>query len=178
MKRILVFASSPRKCGNSDCLANAFCEGAIAAGNIVKTVYIRDLNINGCRGCEYCYDHNGECVQLDDMQIIYHELENIDIVVFATPIYYQAFPAQLKAVVDRLYVTENREFPVNGAVLLATYATPGPKMAELTVLYYKTLIEYHKWKNLGIIVRDEMDDPTDILNDEILEESRKLGLSL
>ena len=35
------------------------------------------------------------------------------------------FPAQLKAVVDRLYVTENRSFPITGAVLLATYAIQG-----------------------------------------------------
>ena len=59
MKRILVLASSPRKNGNSDKLANAFAEGACEAGHEVKVVYIRDLKINGCVGCEYCYEHEG-----------------------------------------------------------------------------------------------------------------------
>lgn len=178
MKSILIFAASPRKNGNSDKLADAFSKGAIYAGNIVRTVYIRDLNINGCAGCEYCYEHNGECVQQDDMQKIYKMLETTDIVVFATPIYYQAFPSQLKAVIDRFYVSENKDFPIKGAILLATYATPGTKMSELTILYYKTLIEYHDWENFGIITKDSLDDPTDIDNDEILKDAYNLGLSI
>src|SRR5699024_11083031 len=114
MKRLTVFFASPRNGGNSDALAQHFVAGARAAGHIVNEVVIRDLNINGCCGCEYCYTHQGECAQHDDMQEIYNLLAQTDIIVFATPIYYQAFPAQLKSVVDRLYVTENRTFPITG----------------------------------------------------------------
>lgn len=178
MSNVLIIASSPRSNGNSDRLANAFREGAEKVGHIVSTMKICEMRINGCLGCEYCYEHNGECCQNDDMQRIYKKLEDIDIIVFATPIYYQAFPSQLKAFVDRLYVTENRSFNIQGAVLLATYATPGIQMSELTVEYYKALINYHGWDNKGIIVKDGLDEPDDIENDDILEKAFELGKTI
>ena len=178
MKNLLVFASSPRCNGNSDKLARAFCSGATISGNKVTTLFIRDMIIHSCMGCEYCYEHKGNCCQTDDMQIIYKQLEKTDIIVFATPIYYQAFPSQLKAVVDRLYVTENRSFPVKGAILLATYASSGKQMSELTITYFKKLIEYHKWKNYGIIVKDGLDSLNDIDNDSVLNKAYELGISM
>ena len=178
MRNILILLSSPRKNGNSDKLAKAFAEGAESAGNKNTTLTIRDMNINGCKGCEYCYNHNGECRQDDDMQTVYKYLEETDIIVFATPIYYQAFPSQLKAVVDRLYVTENKDYPVKCAVLLATYSTPGTQMSDLTITYYKALIAYHKWKDLGILVKDSLDEPNDIDNEAVLGEAFLLGKSI
>lgn len=178
MSRILILASSPRNNGNSDKLAKAFAEGATAAGNTVTMLYIRDLTIVGCCGCEYCYEHQGNCCQMDDMQRIYEQLEHTDIVVFATPIYYQAFPSQLKAVVDRLYVTENRDFPVIGSILLATYASTGSQMSKMMIAYYNSLIDYHGWTDFGIIVKDQLDEPNDIVNDKVLEQAYNLGLSI
>lgn len=174
-KKITVFMSSPRKDGNSDKLARAFIEGAKKANNIVNIIAIRDFHINGCIGCEYCYDHNGECSQKDDMQFIYRTLETTDIVVFATPVYYQSFPSQLKAVVDRLYVTENRDFPVIGAILLATYATPGKEMSKHTEEYFKCLIDYHGWENKGIIMVSSLDEKDDIVGNEALLQAEHLG---
>lgn len=178
MSNILIIAASPRVNGNSDKLADAFCKGAKAAGHSVTTLFIRDHIVNGCRGCEYCYEHEGNCCQMDDMQDVYRQLEQTDILVVATPIYYQAFPSQLKAVIDRLYVTENRDFPIKGAVLLATYATPGKKMSKMTIEYYKTLIKYHEWKDLGVIVKDGLDEPNDIENDSILKKAYFLGTTI
>lgn len=177
-KRITIFMSSPRSDGNSDKLAKAFAFGASNSGNIVNFIVLRNYHINGCLGCEYCYEHNGNCVQNDDMQQIYKMLEKTDIIVFATPIYYQGFPSQLKAVVDRLYVTENRKFPINGAILLATYATPGKEMSILTIQYYKTLIDYLKWENKGIITVSSLDEKNDIEGNISLLQAEKLGENL
>lgn len=124
---------------------------------------------------EYCYAHEGICAQQDDMQAIYSILEHTDIVVFATPIYYQAFPAQLKAVIDRLYVTENRKFPVRGSVLLATYATPGAEMAKLTIEYYHTLVNYHEWEDVGVLAKDGLDEKDDIQSDTL---SKAYGMGM
>lgn len=178
MGNILIFASSPRCNGNSDKLAEAFSNGAKIAGHNVTTIYIRDMKINGCNGCEYCYEHEGDCCQMDDMQLIYKYLEETKLIVFATPIYYQAFPSQLKAVLDRLYVTENRTFPVVGAILLATYATKGIEMSKLTIGYYKALISYHGWKDYGIIVKDGLDEPNDIDKEDVLIKAFQLGSSI
>lgn len=177
-KNITVFMGSPREDGNSDKLAEAFIKGARSVDNIVNYIFIRQKKINGCIGCEYCYEHAGECAQKDDMQKIYKLLETTDIIVFATPIYYQNFPSQLKAVIDRLYVTENRNFPIKGAVLLATYATPGEEMSKQTVDYFKCLINYHKWTNNGIIVVSSLDEKDDIIGNAALLKAEKLGESM
>lgn len=178
MKRICIFKSSPRANGNSDKLADAFVRGAIEAGNIVHSIIIRNLKINGCIGCEYCYEHEGECLQQDDMQDVYNILAKTDLVVFATPIYYQSFPSQLKAVIDRLYVTENRKFPICSSILLTTYATPGTDMAEQTISYYKCLIEYHGWIDLGIIAVSGLDGKDDIEETEYLIKATEFGMTI
>ena len=102
-------------------------------------------------------------------------LESTDIVVYATPIYYQGFPAQLKAVIDRLYVTENRDFPITGAILLATYATPGKEMSKQTEEYFKCLINYHGWEDKGIITVSSLDEKDDIVGNEALIQAEHLG---
>lgn len=177
-KTITVFMASPRNEGNSDKLANSFIKGAKKAGNKVNVLKIRELCVNGCLGCEYCYDNNGMCIQKDDMQNIYKVLEHTDIIVFATPIYYQSFPSQLKAVIDRLYVTENRKFPITGAILLATYATSDKKMSMETKRYFNILIDYLGWENNGMIFVSSLDDKNDILGNEALLQAENLGINI
>lgn len=176
--RITVFISSPREDGNSDKLAAAFIAGAQCSSNEINIVTIRKCHINGCLGCEHCYEHHGECIQQDDMQSIYSLLEKTEIIVLATPIYYQGFPSQLKAVIDRLYVTENRMFPIGGAILLATYATPCTNMSTQTISYFKCLLEYHEWENKGIIVASGLDEKNDIIGNVALDEAFNLGREL
>ena len=175
MKRITLVYGSPRKDGNSDKLGGAFARGAKASGNDVVEFFIRDMQINGCIGCEICYENMGECVQNDDMQKVLRRLYQSDILVFVTPIYYQGFTSQLKAVVDRLYVSENKPFSINGAYLLATYASSGEEMSTLTRDYFRALINYHQWNNLGEIFVSEMDERTDIIDNSSLEHAYSLG---
>lgn len=175
---VTVLIASPRANGNSEKMADFFIKGCETQGFKVNSVVIREKNIFGCNGCEFCYDHQGECCIIDDMQNVYTLLETTSVLVFATPIYYQSFPSQLKAVIDRLYVTENRTFPITGAVLLATYATKGEEMSALTREYYRTLISYHGWHNLGEIMVDNMDEKEDILNHAALNIAYELGKTL
>lgn len=173
-KSISVILGSPRN-GNSDKLAEAFISGLLEKGRIINKIIVREMHINGCIGCEYCYSHNGECAQKDDMQKVYNDLCNTETIVFATPIYYQSFPSQVKALIDRLYVTENRDFPIKNSVLLATYATPGEEMSSVLINYYKTLIAYHGWENKGIITVSGLDERNDIEGNEALFEAKELG---
>ena len=42
------------------------------------------MNIHGCLACEYCHTKgNGQCVQKDDMQFVYHELQEAEMLVIA-----------------------------------------------------------------------------------------------
>lgn len=63
-------------------------------------------NINGCLACEYCHTkEKGTCIQKDDMQEIYDLLNQAEMLVIASPIYYHGITGQLKYVIDRSYST-------------------------------------------------------------------------
>ena len=110
MKKIIVVASSPRKNGNSEILAQKFAEGAKAAGNEVQFVAVRDIDLKFCTGCLYCNTHD-KCILNDGMNGLYESFQNADVLVFATPVYYYAVSGQLKTFLDRLnplYVRDNK----------------------------------------------------------------------
>ena len=102
--KILVLNGSPRPNGNNKGMVNAFQEGAVSAGHHVDVVDVCRLKINGCLACEYCHTKGcGECVQKDDMQQIYALLNEAEMLVIASPIYYHGISGQLKCTIDRFY---------------------------------------------------------------------------
>ena len=108
MKKILILNGSPRKNGNTASLVNAFVEGAKSAGNEVREDYIHGMEINNCLGCDTCMRTHKGCVQKDaGMAKIYDDLTWCDVVVFASPVFFGFFTAQLKAVIDRMWAWFN-----------------------------------------------------------------------
>ncbi len=121
MKKIVVVTSSPRKGGNSEVLARKFADGAIAAGNEVKFIVVRDIGLKFCTGCLYCNSHD-KCILDDGMNGLYEYFQNADVLVFATPVYYYAVCGQLKTLLDRLNPLYVRENKFKDVYLLATAA--------------------------------------------------------
>ena len=102
--KILVLNGSPRPQGNTSKMTAAFKEAAEAAGHDVREFRAAGMNIRGCLACEYCHGKGeGACAQKDDMQKIYSELKDTEMIVLASPIYYHGFSGQLKCAVDRFY---------------------------------------------------------------------------
>lgn len=85
-------------------MVKTFQETAEKYGHQVNVFHVCRMNINGCLACEYCHGKgHGECIQRDDMQEIYAELKNTEMLVLAAPIYYHGISGQLKCVIDRFY---------------------------------------------------------------------------
>lgn len=99
---IVVLSGSPRKGANTDTMAEAFAETAREVGHTVEVVRVASKKIAGCLGCQYCFAHEGACVQKDDMADVIESLKGADMVVFASPIYWFDITAQEKAAIDRL----------------------------------------------------------------------------
>ena len=64
--KIVVLNGSPRKGGNTEIMVQAFAD-ATKKTNQVKILNVALMNIRGCLGCQYCWTHQGECVQKDDI---------------------------------------------------------------------------------------------------------------
>lgn len=98
--KVLGIYGSPRKGGNSDQLLDRALEGARSAGAEILRVYTRELKMGGCVECGGC-EKTGKCVVEDDMQGVYPLLQEADVIILASPIFFYGVTAQLKALIDR-----------------------------------------------------------------------------
>ncbi len=74
--------------------------GAESKGATVKTVFLRDLQISTCQHCDACLKA-GICKIKDDMQGIYVDFQEADVIVLASPVQFTGVTAHMKAMIDR-----------------------------------------------------------------------------
>ena len=90
--------------GHTMAMVDAFMDGAKESGHEVILHHVALMNIKGCLGCECCHQkEDAQCVQKDDMQLLSHDLQTADMIVFASPVYYFTLSAQLQSVIQRTY---------------------------------------------------------------------------
>ena len=102
-KKIVVITGSPRKAGNSLAMTDAFIKAAQAKGHTVTRFDAAMMNVGGCRACETCFKSGKACSFDDDFNKIAPAVLEADAVVFTMPVYWYSIPAQIKAVIDKLY---------------------------------------------------------------------------
>ena len=120
--KIVVITGSHHKNGTSAHLAAAFIRGAEETGHEVCRFDAAFRQVHPCIACETCHNTNRGCVFADDMKTLYPELLAADAVVFATPIYYYAMNAQIRAVIDRFYACDAQLHHNKKTALLVTMA--------------------------------------------------------
>lgn len=102
--KVVVFNGSPRKNGDTAKMSSVFKEAAEKAGHDVKVFDVANMNINGCKGCEYCHQKSdGICIQHDDMDLMYDDLREAEVLILASPIYYFAMSGQIQTALNRTY---------------------------------------------------------------------------
>ncbi len=127
--RILVVNGSPRARGNSATLAEQAAQAARQAGASVESVYLHGLDIRPCDACDECRATGGVCVIGDDMQSLYPKISAADAILFASPIYWFTFSAQLKLFLDRCYAyqgTNWKEFAGKRIGIILAYGDSDP----------------------------------------------------
>ncbi|MDR3539848.1 MAG: flavodoxin family protein [Desulfosporosinus sp.] len=98
---ILGIACSPRRDGNSTRLLLEAMATAKAAGHTPELLYLSDLKINPCQGCNAC-SAKGICVIKDDISILKEKLIQADRIILAAPIFMMGLNAQTKIIIDRM----------------------------------------------------------------------------
>lgn len=101
MSRVILLCGSPRKGGNTDLMAEAFGRGAEAAGAEVEKVYLDHLLLRPI--AEVCDDPpmRVDLRQDDDARKLLDGVLAADVVLFASPVYWQGVSGQMKCFVDR-----------------------------------------------------------------------------
>lgn len=147
--KVLGIYGSPREGGNSDLLLESALEGARNGGAEVSTIRPSELDISGCLECGGC-DDTGECIIDDEMQNVYPMLEEADVIIFSTPVFFYGFPSQAKALIDRSQAMwskrmlkksgkELRKYDSGKGYVLGVGATKGKNLfdgIELTAKYF------------------------------------------
>ena len=108
--KILAFAGSPRRYGNSETLLDWVLGSMMADPDIViDKVPLDDADINPCRGCNACEKLN-KCIQRDGMDIYHDKIIAADIILLSSPIYCMGIASQPKALIDRAQVFRSRKY--------------------------------------------------------------------
>lgn len=98
--KCLAIMGSYRKGKNTDQALDALLEGLDKNGIDITKLFLGDMNVGSCRGCDHC-GITGHCIIKDDMEIIYNRMDESDIVIIAAPTYFNAINSLTKSMVDR-----------------------------------------------------------------------------
>lgn len=179
-KNILVLTGSPRKGGNSDKLADAFIAGAQQAGHTTQKYTTADKKIKGCMDCKTCFSTGVACSIPDDFNELAPLVEQADMIVFATPLYFFSFPGQLKDAIDKFFsfYFGKRALKIKDCALLACAADPNESSFEGLVTSYKLIAGHWSWKDNGTILVSGVHDKDDILKTDGLKRAEELGKNI
>lgn len=174
--KILVLNGSPRIDGNTKRLIEAFKEGASTNRHQVDVIDVCHKKINGCLACEYCHTNaNRDCVQKDDMYIVYELLEEAEMLVIASPIYYHGLSGQLKCVIDRLYSVAYPSKPKRLNKIAMILSSGDDHMYEGALFSYKgDFLDYLGLENMGVFTAYGSENKSK----KKLQELTDFGLSL
>lgn len=107
MRRVVIFQASPRSGGNTRDLVKQVLK---EYGDVTVVHHdLRDYEIGHCTGCLAC-NRTGECVIQDDMVTLYRAADEADLLIFATPVYFNSVTSVGKAVIDRFERNYARRF--------------------------------------------------------------------
>lgn len=108
--KVLAFAGSPRRFGNSETLLDWVLGSMIVDPDVVvEKVALDEADINPCKGCNACEKLN-KCIQQDGMDIYHDKIIAADIILLSSPIYCMGIAAQPKALIDRAQVFRSRKY--------------------------------------------------------------------
>lgn len=174
-KSVCIVSSTMRKDGNSYLLAEAFARGAEEAGNEVVKINLKDLELKFCLGCMYCQEHEG-CVIKDSMNALYEKIQNSDVLVFATPIYYYSVSGQLKTFIDRLNPLYLRQNKFKQVYLLATSAEDDKSAMDGVIKCIEGFINCFDGVTLkGVIYGTGVESAGEIKNTKALSQAYTAG---
>lgn len=157
MKKIEILIGSPRKKGNTNILAQELMKNINRDIFSAGITYLSDHEIKPCVDCRGCKKGELHCVVTDGMQGIYDRIENSEIIIFGTPIYWFSPTAQMKLLIDRLrpYYQNKLLSGKKGALILP--AGTGAGDCDLTIEMFKRIFAALEIEYIGEVTAEAYD---------------------
>ena len=152
-KNILVVTGSAREGGNSALLADAFARGAREAGHTVDVFQAGLTPMSACLNCDGCWSTGAPCVVEDGFTQFWPKLEQADMLVFCSPLYWYNFSGHIKCAMDRMYPYSRknrlRDLKVQEAMLLMCGESLFPRSFAGAAEAYRQMLGLKRWKDRG-----------------------------
>ncbi len=178
--KVLAVLASPRKGGNTEILVDEILKGAELKGHIAEKVRLYDYDILPCLDCRGCKRESSgyTCALSDGMEEIYTRLEEADLIILGTPIYWYGPTAKMKLFIDRLrpYIASRKLEGKKGLVVAPS--EEGATCCGPLLQMFAMSFDYLGMVNAGSLLAQAYEKGEIKKKPEELESAREMGLSL
>jgi len=176
--KILALIGSPRKAGNTDILVEEILKGCQIKGHASEKLYLYDYDIAPCIDCRACKKGDLVCPLYDGMQEIYPKMEEADLIIFGTPLYWYGCSGKMKLLIDRM-----RPFVANKNLdgkkfVLVTPSEEGAEACGPLVEMLSMSFDYLGMKFVGTLLAKAYEKGEIRENQEAIKKAFEFGTSL
>jgi multimeric flavodoxin WrbA len=174
-RRALGIVGSPRRGGNTEVLVDEVLAGAQEAGASIDKVILSELRISPCKACDSCRK-TGVCVQKDDMHQVLALMEQSQVWVLGTPVYWWGPSAQFKAFLDRWYGAKRAVFRARRVVLVVPLGGESGEIARHTVGMLEDVFDYLGLNHVATILSPGVERVGEVRkHTKVMAEARQAG---
>lgn len=184
--RITTLLGSAKKRGNTATVLSWVEEELKLLGHDVERIYLNNKSIGGCLGCDKCLQDPDDiaCVQKDDAIDIMRQMISSEGILYASPIYFWGFSAQIKALIDRGYsLVTNYHTPEQTSLLkgkriglLVTGQVSYEQNAEGMFTAFDRIVNYYLATKTGELYVGDCDVPA-VFTEEVKHKAVALARS-
>lgn len=176
--KILALIGSPRKGSNTDTLVDHILEGTGTEGHESEKLYLYDYKISPCIDCRNCKKDELVCTVNDGMQEIYPKMEEADLIIFGTPVYWYGPTGKMKLLIDRMrpFIANGKLKGKKGAVV--TPSEEGPKACGPLLEMFKMSFDYVGMEYAGKVLATAYEKGEIKEKKEELKKAYEFGASL
>ena len=178
-KNILVVTGSARRNGNSALLADAFVQGAVATGHTVNIFHSGMTPVSACLHCDGCWSTGNPCVMEDSFDTFWPLLEQAEMLVFCSPLYWYNFSGHIKCAMDRMYPYSRknrlRDMKVKEAMLLMCGESLFPRSFAGAAEAYRQMLGLKRWTDRGHLFVTGVHEFGDMKSHKALTVAEQMG---
>ncbi|MDI9645849.1 MAG: flavodoxin family protein [Archaeoglobales archaeon] len=126
--KVLGLCGSPRKNGNTETALRVALDTLKDKGIETEIILLAEKKVEYCDHCGNCLEGK-QCPKDDDAKEIFERMQLADGIIVASPVYYTAVPAQLKALFDRsIMIRKKLAGKVGGAIAVGQVRNGGQEI--------------------------------------------------
>lgn len=138
----------------------------------VSISYLYEHKIKPCTDCRHCKQGDLECTVKDDAARLFAKIENAELIIFGTPIYWFGPTAVMKLLIDRLRpYYKNQKLKGKKAALLLP-AGSGAGDCDLTIEMFKRIFKALEIEYLTAITAEAYNEGDISENSAVIETLR------